>query len=179
LPCRRGFARNVRSLCPKYKSPHCFKRSRTVSKDKDKRAFDVRQRRTLVVLVNYEKAFELCREALLSLERGKIKTKDLQNGTIHGVNALDWKTFWKNKFWGTIDFNLKKINENLTEIEISIDPMMQTMIVSNGQSWKIAEDLCDYLREKDAEINQKVLVDSTMILEDIYVKPFHKEKVER
>jgi hypothetical protein len=35
------------------------------------------------------------------------------------------------------------------------------------------------MKERDAELNQRVLADSISIMEDVYVKPFQKEKVER
>ncbi|HVE59362.1 MAG TPA: hypothetical protein VNB22_21310, partial [Pyrinomonadaceae bacterium] len=119
----------------------------------------------------------LCRNAILSLERAKIKAEDFQKGTINAVNGSGWKIFWGTIFWGTIDFNLLKINENLTEIEFSICPVIKTAIISDGRSWEIAEDICDYIKDKDAEINKRVLADSVGIMEDIYVKPFRKEKV--
>ncbi|HVE56708.1 MAG TPA: hypothetical protein VNB22_07760, partial [Pyrinomonadaceae bacterium] len=93
-----------------------YRKAKKVSKDmKDERAFDVYQNRTLVLLTNYEKSFDLCREAVLSIKRGKIKSEDFQNGKINAKIGMNWET------WGEIvDLNLKKINENLTEIEILV-----------------------------------------------------------
>jgi hypothetical protein len=150
------------------------RKAKKVSGNKDERAFDVYQNRSLVLLTSYKKAFDLCREAVLGLKRGKIKSEDFQNGAIAGKVALNWDT------WGEIiDIDLRKINENLTEIEISVSPALRTMLASHGRSWKIAEDICLYLKEKDAELNKKVLADSVSIMEDVYIKPFQKEKIER
>lgn len=149
--------------------------ARRVSKDKDARAYDVYQTRNLVVLTDYETAFNFCREAVsFSLTRGKIKDEDFQNGKLKAVNRIGLGSYW-----ATIDFNLKKINENLTEIEFFISPVIKTQMVSDGKSWLIAESIYDYIKQKDTEINKKVLADSVSIMEDVYVKPFQKKKVEK
>jgi hypothetical protein len=140
----------------------------------DERIHHVRQNRELVVLLDYEKAFNLCREAILSLRKGKIKSANPETGELKASCKLRWD-LPRHK----IEFNLKKINENLTEIELHVFPPWKTVVVSSGHSWKIAEDLTTYLKEKDTELNKKVLTDSADLLEDVYVKPFQKEKIER
>ena len=146
--------------------------ARRISKGEDQRAFSVKQDRSLVLLMSYEKAFNLCRESVVLIKRGKIKNENVINGTINAKSKISWDT------WGEkIDFNLKKINENLTEVEIFVYPSVKTVIVSDGGGWKIAETICNFLKEKDAEINKKVLVESAAVLNDIYVKPFQKESM--
>ena len=148
---------------------------RKISKNSsDKRVFEVRQKREIVLLTDYEKAFALCRAAILSLKGYVINQEDLENGVIKAQGEVNWN-FWGNK----INFNLRKINKTLTEVEISVHPALKTTIISSGESWEIAEEIIKFLSAKDAEINQKVLVESAAILDTVYVKPFQKEKVER
>lgn len=148
------------------------RKAKKLSKNGDERVFDVRQNRNLILLLDYERAFNLCREAILALKKGKIKSEDFQEGEIKGVSRLKWD-IPKQK----IEIRLKKINDNLTEVELFVRPGWKTIMVSSGYSWRGAEDICSYLKEKDTELNKKVLVDSAQILDDVYVKPFQKEKI--
>jgi hypothetical protein len=140
----------------------------------DERIHHVRQNRELVVLLDFEKAFSLCREAVLALRKGKIKSENPAAGELKASCRVRWDVP-RHK----IEFKLKKINENLTEIELRVLPPWKTVVVSSGYSWKIAEDLIKDLREKDAELNKKVLTDSAELLADVYVNPFQKEPVKR
>lgn len=145
-------------------------KAKKVSKNKDQKAFDVYQNRVLTLLCNYEKSLALCREAVLNLKSAKITGEDFQNKKIKAMVGMNWNT------WGeVIEINLKEIGENLTEIEINVSPRLKSMLVSYGRSWEIAEDISEYLKTKDAEINKKVLTDSVVILEEVYVKPFQKQ----
>lgn len=136
--------------------------------------YEARQKRELTVLLSYEKAFEICRQAADSLNPAKINVENLADGIIKFRTCMNWHTFGHK-----VTVQLKKLNENLTEIEISTKPIPSTQIVSSGYSWRAVEDFCDFVKAEDAAINQKVLAASTEILADVYVKPFQKEKAER
>ena len=151
------------------------RKARKTSKFNDSRVFEIRQYRALPLLLDKEKTFNLCREAMLSQKNIKILKESFINGEIKGIN----RSIKENFIGEQIDIHLTKLNDNLTEVEVFVRPAWKTVIVSRGQTWKIAEEICKYLNEKDAEINKKVLADSAVILDDVYVKPFQKEKVER
>ena len=149
-------------------------KARKISVRNDEEIYKVKQKRTVTLLLNYEKAFKLCKESLFSLNRSKIKKEDSENGIITAKTPMNLTS------WGQrITLNLKKLNENLTEVEISTCPIPRTALIDYGEGWKYTEDISRFLTAKDAEINQKVLADSLEILDDVYVKPFQKEKVER
>lgn len=131
----------------------------------------VRQERNITLLMNVEKAFEFCREAVNSINPAKIKIEDAENGVIEVRTRISLETF------GTlIRLNLKKINENLTEVEIFTRPIPRTVLVDYGEGWKYTEKIFNYLKKKDEEFNIKFLTENTKILENVYVKPSHKEK---
>ena len=134
----------------------------------------VRQKRNLMLLLDYEKAFRVCLEAADSIKPVKIKEESLEKGVIKLRTPLKW-----DQAGNIITINLKRINETLTEIDIATRPVPRTVLVGSGHSWKYVEDLTRFMKERDAEINRKVLADSVSIMEDVYVKPFQKEKVER
>lgn len=146
--------------------------ARRVCGTDDKEIYKVRQKRNLTLLLNYEKAFECCQEAINYIEVTKIQKESLESGVIKIRTPMKWDTFGH-----IITLNLKKINENLTEVEIRTRPIPRTILSASGYSWKYVEDICDYLKERDAEINKKLLVESAQVLDDVYVKPFQKEKI--
>jgi hypothetical protein len=134
----------------------------------------VRQKRNLTLLLNYDKAFEVCRAAADSINPAKIKEESLEKGVIKFRTRVKWETFGH-----IITINLKKLNETLTEVEITTRPIPRTLLVGGGHSWKYVEELIHFMKEKDAEINKRVLADSVSIMEDVYVKPFRKEKIKK
>lgn len=141
-------------------------KARAISGRDEEEIYKVKQKRVITLLVNYEKAFELCKESAAVLHRPKVKNEDLNSGIITVKTGLKWTSFGQ-----MILFKVKRININLTEVEIFTRPIPRTVLVSNGESWKYVEEISNFLKEKDAEINQKVLVESAAILNDIYVKP--------
>ncbi len=146
-------------------------RTRKIVKSNNAEDFSVRQKRELVLLVNFETAFDLCRQAV-SDSNAKIKSEDLANKIIKAKTRMNFHSF------GTdIIFNLKPINENLTEIEILTQPTVKTTIVDYGESYKLIEKLTEFLKDSDAELNRRILADSVTIMEDVYVKPFQKERL--
>jgi len=134
---------------------------------------EIRQTRNITLLLNYEKAFQVCLEAVDSISPAKIKEESLKNGVIIFRTPLKWDTFGH-----IITINLKRINETLTEVDIVTRPIPRTVVVGSGHSWKYVEALSRFMKQRDAEINQRVLADSVGIMEDVYVKPFQKERAE-
>src|SRR5687768_4740891 len=62
----------------------------------DEKIYQVRQHRILTVLLGYNRTFELCREAVDSLNPAKIKIADLEKGVIKFRTRVNWHT------WGQI-----------------------------------------------------------------------------
>jgi hypothetical protein len=148
-------------------------RTRKLSKSKNAEDYSVQQKREVVVLTNFEAALDLCRQTISDLG-AKIKSEKPAERIIKAKTRMNFHSF------GTaITFNLKPINENLTEIEIQTRPSIRTTIVDYGESYKTIEKIVETLKEKDAEMNRHILADSVSIMEDVYVKPFQKEKIEK
>ena len=148
-------------------------KARKVNETDDPEIYKPRQHRVLTVLLDYQKAFDVCFEAVESLNPAKIGIKNPADGIIKFTTRMNWNSFGHN---ATV--NLKKINDNLTEIEISTVPIPRTALISSGYSYKCVEEFCRFVRKKDAEINQKVLAESAVILAEVYVKPFQKENIQ-
>jgi hypothetical protein len=146
-------------------------RTRKLAKSSNAEDYSVKQKRDLVMLVNFETAFDLCRQAIFDAG-AKIKSEDPKGKIIKAKSRINFHSF------GTdIAFNLKPLNENLTEIQIVTRPTVRTTIVDYGESYKLIENLTEILKDKDAELNRRILADSVSIMEDVYIKPFQKEKM--
>jgi hypothetical protein len=149
------------------------RRTKKLAKSGNAEDFSVRQKRDLVLLVNFETAFDFCRQAVTD-SAAKIKSENPVTKTIKAKTGMNFYSF------GTdIVFRLNPINENLTEIELSTRPSLRTTLVDYGESFKMIEKITGFLKEKDAEINKKVLADSVGIMDEVYLKPFQKEKVKQ
>ena len=136
--------------------------------------YEPRQKRTITVLLGYKKAFEVCRQAVDSLNPARIKVENFYDGILKFRTHFHWYSFGHN-----VTVKLKKLNENLTEIEISTLPIPRTILIDSGYSWKVVEDFCSFVNVEDTAVNQKLLIESVTLLDDVYVKPFQKKKVER
>lgn len=148
-------------------------RTRKFSENKDEKDFSVIQNRKLTLLMKKEAAFDLCMDSIADVS-AKVVNKNIEKGFIKAKTKMNFHSF------GTeITFNLSQIADNLTEVEVQTRPSVKTTMVDYGESLRIIQEINQNLKEKDAEINKKVLADSTSILDEIYVKPFQKEKVER
>lgn len=147
-------------------------RARSLSGKNSEEIYEVSQKRAINLLLSYERSFEFCREALNSLNSAEIKREDLENGVIAARTGMSIYSFGQK-----IKLNLKKVNENLTEVEVLTRPAWEIVKVDYGESWKYAEDICNYLKEKNTVTNQNVLVESGDLLNEVYVRPFQKEKV--
>lgn len=139
----------------------------------DEAIHSVRQKKNVTVLLNFEQTFELCLDALESLKIAKIRIEDLEKGILEVRTGMNWDTFGV-----IIRLELSRINEDLTEVEISARPFQKGVLLDSGESWKQTEQIINFIKKKDAEINRKVLTQSARVLDEVYVKPFRKEKTE-
>ncbi|CAN5490957.1 hypothetical protein BH10ACI1_BH10ACI1_10400 [soil metagenome] len=148
-------------------------RIRKFSKNKAEKDFSVIQNRKIVLLVGSDVAFNLCKDSIADLKL-KFITENKEDGFIKAKIKMNFHSF------GTeIEFKLNQITDNLNEVEIQTRPLLKTTLVDYGESLRIIEDIMQYLKAKDAEINKKILVDSAAILDNVYVNPFQKGKIER
>ena len=146
-------------------------RAKKVTGNDKPEIYEPRQKRIFTVLLGYKKAFEVCRQAVDSLNPAQIKVENFSDGVLKFRTPYNWQTFGHN-----VTVNLKKLNENLTEIEISTVPIPRTVLVSSGYSWKVVEDFCSFVNVEDTTVNQKLLIESVTLLDDVYIKPFQKKK---
>lgn len=121
------------------------------------------QNRTISLLCGFEKAFELCLESVGQLKKGKTDLVDKENGFIKAGTGMSLRSFGN-----TVEFKLKTITENLTEIEISTNPAVPTTIVDYGESIKIVKTLIEFFEAKNSELNYKQLEANSVIPIEIY-----------
>lgn len=121
------------------------------------------QNRTISLLCSFEKAFELCLEAVGQLKKGKTDLADKENGFIKAGTGMSLRSFGN-----TVEFKLKTITENLTEIEISTNPAVSTTIIDYGESIKIVKTIIEFFEAKNIELNYKQLEANSVIPIEIY-----------
>ncbi len=148
-----------------------FKAKRRSGVTGDEKIHSVRQNKNITVLLNFQRTFELCTYALESINPAKIRVEDSEKGILEVRTRMNWNTFGV-----IVRLELKTIGENLTDVKISARPAQGFVLVDYGESWNLTEKIIDYLKDKDTNANSKILVESADILNDVYVKPFDKNK---
>lgn len=126
-----------------------YKVRKLTSKD-NKEAFEVRQKRNIVLFTNYAKALDLCIESANVLENAKIIEKNELQGFIKVRTKMNWLTFGIR-----ITYKLNKLTENTTEIEISTEPIPKTTLVDYGEGFRFIEQINNFLDEENERINRK------------------------
>ena len=126
-----------------------YKVRKLTSKD-NKEAFEVRQKRNIILFANYAEAFDLCLESVSILEGAKIKHTNELQGVIKVRTKMNWRTFGNR-----ITYKLNKLTENTTEIEISTEPIPKTALVDYGEGFGLVEQINNFLDVENKRINRK------------------------
>lgn len=112
--------------------------------------FSTYQNRTVSLLCEFDKAFDLCLESIEFLKKGKIELADKEQSIIKAKTGINLKSFGN-----LVEFKLKEITENLTEVEISTKPSVPTTLIDYGESLETVKKLVDFFDAKNVELNYK------------------------
>lgn len=133
-------------------------KTRQIESNSAEEDFSTYQTRTVSMLCSSDKAFDLCLEAIEKTKNGKIESADKEAGFIKAKTAMNLKTFGN-----TVEFKLKQITENLTEIEISTAPAVSTTLIDYGESRETIKKLVDFLTAQNSEFNHKQLEGKSVV----------------
>jgi hypothetical protein len=139
-----------------------YKIRKLTTKD-NKEAFSPRQKRDIVLFTNYDRAFDLCFESVGLLRKARVTSQNKQQGIIKAKKGMNWYSFGSK-----INFKLLKVTEFTTQIEITIEPLLQTTLVDYGESFKTAEELNKFFRGKNDEANKKGIAGNEAISAEFY-----------
>jgi hypothetical protein len=124
-------------------------------------AFAVRQKRTLLLHLPFEKAFASCKEALSVIDKHWLIEDNATEGKIlirTKPTLLEWSR-------DTVKFTLNKVGDRLTEVKIESRPTGRTPLVDFGKNLRRIEKLADFLHRKDEPIK---LPETKEALEDLF-----------
>jgi len=122
-----------------------FLHSRSVKRmpfGKSKEAMDVHHVRNIELRVSYDKAFDLCIESLNLIKRCKIRKEDRSQGKVDARAGMTWKTLGD-----VISFDVRKIDNDRTQIEVSSRPAVRTTLVDYGKNLENVEKIIRFLKE--------------------------------
>ena len=109
----------------------------------------VHQMRTLRVKLPYETAFGLCKNSLRMIKKGTIQNENSSAGRIEAKAGMTWKT------WGErISFDVRKISDRESEVEVSSRPIIRTTLVDYGKNLENVERILLYLKGQDPASSQ-------------------------
>ncbi|HRH46889.1 MAG TPA: hypothetical protein PKY82_34905 [Pyrinomonadaceae bacterium] len=127
-------------------------RTRKIKPDAGEKDFDIQQTKQKFLLCSYDEAFNLCLESVTFLKKGNVTYSDQENGIIAAKTGMTW-----NSFGTDIDFRLKSITDNATEISISAKPILATTLIDGGESVEAVKTITDFLARKNEDLNYKIL----------------------
>ena len=108
---------------------------------KPEEAMDVHHLRSIELQFPYDKAFNLCIESLSLIKKCKIQKENRSQGKIIAKAGMTWKT------WGdVISFDMRKIDNNRTQVTVSSRPIVRTTLVDCGKNLKNVEKIIRFLK---------------------------------
>lgn len=108
----------------------------------------VHQIREIELRLPVNKVFEFCFKSVDLFERHKFKEIDASQGKI--VARISPKS---TSFDCIIQFNIRAISENRTEIKISSKSILPTALIDFGINYGIVKKIEQFLKEKEAQNN--------------------------
>ncbi len=103
-------------------------------------AMEVRHVRHVELRLPYDQAFDLCISSLNAVKKGRIRREDRPSGRIEAKAGMTWKS------WGeVISFDLRRIDENRTRVELSSKPVLRTTLVDGGKNLENVEKIAGTL----------------------------------
>jgi hypothetical protein len=147
-------------------------KTRKVKPDAKESDFLPRQQAIITALCGFDEAMEVCLAAVKSLKNCKRNRFDRDLGLVTAKTGLNW-----NSSGTKIEFRLRTITENATEIEISTKCSTRTTLVDHGESLEIMESLKYYFFKENEAINRRRLSGSSGIPINVKVKEFEESRV--
>lgn len=100
----------------------------------------VKQEKEMELTLPYKTAFELCKNAVLSIKGTKITYENEQEGMIRAKTAVNALT-WGDK----ISVFVEKVDEERSKVHIQSKPAVATTVVDYGKNLKNVKVIANYL----------------------------------
>lgn len=147
-------------------------RTRKIKPDAEEKDFSSRNSANIVLLYDYDEAFDLCLESVEVLRKGKLKCSDKSKGFIRAKTGMNWNS------WGNIiEFQISKLSDSSSEITIRTIPIPRTVLVGNGEGLKAIEDLKEFFVSKNEDINRQLVEAKFDIPTNNNIKDFENVKI--
>ncbi len=122
--------------------------------------FEVGQNKTFTMFIGYDETVSLCLKFIKQNLKAKIKYQDYSSGVIEAKTKMGWKSDGN-----IISFEIRKITEDTTEIEVSTKPLLPTALADFGEGLKIVGNLTDFFQIENEkrkfnalEVNRDILI---------------------
>ena len=103
-------------------------------------AMEVRHVRHVELRLPYDQAFDLCLSSASAVKKSTIRTEDRSLGRIEAKAGMTRKS------WGeVISFDLRRVDENRTRVEVSSKPALWTTLVDGGKNLENVERIAETL----------------------------------
>jgi len=113
---------------------------KSTSQDSSK-ATGVHQTKVLELQLPYDKTFDLCISSLDSV-KGTVKQEERSLGKVVAKTGMTWKSFGE-----TIQFDVRKIDNEKTQVQISSKPALPTTLVDYGRNLENVEKITEFFNK--------------------------------
>ena len=110
----------------------------------------------LVVPRPFAESFRLCCDSIRALDRARIIRDDAPNGTIRVRTSMTFRSFGEN-----VEFRLKPLGEEFTEVEVRTKPLIGTTLFDYGKAVQNITSVSRFLRDKTKKLHVGELVSGT------------------
>lgn len=114
--------------------------------------FEVVQGKIFTMFTGYDETVALCMKFLEQNPEAKIKHNDKLMGKIEAKTKMGWNTNGN-----IMNFEIRKITEYATEIEVSTKPSFPTTLVDFGEGLEILEKLDNFFQSESEKSQFKAL----------------------
>ena len=126
---------------------HSDRKVRQIAHELTPESYNPKQQKIILLALPFEKVFELCKESLSLIKKAKIKTEDTTNERIM-ARTRSWSG-------NIIAYEIEKIGEHLTRVEITSQPAWRTVQFDNGVNLDNVQKVSEFLIERDLEFQGK------------------------
>ena len=105
----------------------------------------VHHTRQVQVQRRYDEAFGLAVSSLQSVGKYKLRKEDKSSGQVEAKVSMSWKSFGE-----IISFNVRRIDDFRTQIEVSSRPSLGTTFADYGKNLENVEKISNFLNKQTA-----------------------------
>ena len=148
--------------------------TKKIVSDPSNKDFDINQKEILALFYGADESFDLCVQFISEKLNAKAGFSDRSQGIIEARTRMSWDSNGNN-----VKIFVRKLTENLTEIEIATTPAIPSSFMDMGGGVRIIEEAREYFESLNGEVRENALPPSSIIPIELNSEEDSKVKIDR